>query len=201
MADAVARRFRSQLLLFVSGVLYVVMLHLNLTLEVPASFAVYDHLFSAARFLLSAKRPDGFTADSPCGPDKRIRSWNASAPPLPRWARADDARGLQSLMRSFERLERLAMMCAVYQVFAAAGLLLFVAGIVQRMGVVNVRMRFVEVRHALRCTLWLTYGHADGVRDRASTSPDMRSLVTVERERRVVSAGMRQLSKRSRLLS
>jgi len=147
MADAVrTATFDSQFWLLASSVLYVVMLHMNLTMDVPASFAVYDHLFAAARFLLTAKRPDGFTADSPCGPDKRIRSWDVLTPPLPRWAKADDARGLQSLLRSSERLERLASMCNYYQTLAAVGLLLFVAGIVQRLGVVNVRMRFVEVR-------------------------------------------------------
>jgi hypothetical protein len=57
--------------LLVSSLLYLVLLSMNLTLHIAASFPVYDDLYAAARFLLLKKRPPGVGGGggSPCGGD------------------------------------------------------------------------------------------------------------------------------------
>jgi hypothetical protein len=78
-------------------------------------------------------------------------AWDpAAGAPTPRWALADDARGLHELFSAIARLEQLDLLTQVYQILAALGLLLFVMGLVQRMGALNLRMRFVE--NVLECS-------------------------------------------------
>jgi len=96
-----------KLALLAANALYITMLYLNLTLEMPVSVRVYDQLFAAARFLLTARREAGTVASSPCGVDVPDPAWDPAAPPPPRWALADDERGLQSLLGAIGRLERL----------------------------------------------------------------------------------------------
>jgi hypothetical protein len=43
----------------------------------------------------------------------------AGAPPAPRWALADDARGLHGLLGAIARLEQLDLLTQVYQILAA----------------------------------------------------------------------------------
>jgi hypothetical protein len=140
--------------LLVSSLLYLVLLSMNLTLHIAASFPVYDDLYAAARFLLLRKRPPGVGGGggSPCGGDVAERlAWAPySGAPTPRWALADDARGLHELFSAIARLEQLDLLTQVYQILAALGLLLFVMGLVQRMGALNLRMRFVE--NVLECS-------------------------------------------------
>jgi hypothetical protein len=96
-----------KLALLVANALYITVLYLNLTLEMPVSLRVYDQLFAAARFLLPARREAGVTATSPCGVDVPDPAWDPAAPPPPRWALEADERGLQSLLGAIGRLERL----------------------------------------------------------------------------------------------
>ena len=105
--------------LLVANALYAAMLYLNLTLEMPVSLLVYDHLFAAARFLLPARREAGAGAASPCGVDVPDPAWDPAAPPPPRWALADDERGLQSLLGAIGRLERLDQLERLYALCAA----------------------------------------------------------------------------------
>ena len=135
-----------QMTVLAASALYGAVLYINLTLRMPATFVIYDSLFAEARFLLTAKRPDGLTSPSPCGADVPDVSWDPDAPPSPRWALADDARGLHSLLNSIDRLERLANVGALYHWLVSLGLLLFALGVVQEMGAINIRMRFIQVR-------------------------------------------------------
>jgi hypothetical protein len=109
-----------KLCLLAANATYAALLYINLTLRVPATFVIYHHLFAAARFLLVSKRAAGMGGSSPCGADvPGDAAWDAAAPPLPRWALADDARGLRSLLGTIQRLEQLASLCSLYQLLAS----------------------------------------------------------------------------------